>query len=180
MSIQWAPITATTATTAISIEFRRDTGSASGGGGGGGRSLGSRVVGALAGGVGLLRGIGRRSAGGAGGGGGVAGRRGERVGDRRLLEEDDDLEAGRRALAARPDGRAAGGAAAAVRGRRVGLLGLGEAHAGDALHVAQAGHHAGHARLGLGAGGELEGGRADRAADARAAGRAATADRALE
>src|SRR3954452_13924698 len=88
MSIQYAPIAATTATTAISIEFRRDTGSASGGGGGGGRSLGSRVVGALAGGVGLLGGVGRRGAGGAaggGGGGGVAGRRGERVGDRGLL-----------------------------------------------------------------------------------------------
>src|SRR3954447_16480361 len=99
MSIQWAPITATTATTAISIEFRRDTESASGGRGGGGRWLGSRVVGALAGGVGLLGGGGRRA--GAGGGGGVARRRGEGVGDRGLLEEDDDLEARRRALAAR-------------------------------------------------------------------------------
>src|SRR3954470_19567845 len=109
---------ATTATPAISMEFRRDTESASGGRGGSGRGLGSRVVGALAGGVGLRGGGGRRT--GAGGGAGVAGRGGERVGDRGLLEEDDDLEAGRRALAARPDGRAAGGGAAAARGRGVG------------------------------------------------------------
>ena len=61
-----------------------------------------------------------------------------------LLEEDDDLEARGRALAARADRRAGG----SRRSAGVGLLGLGEAHAGDALDVAQAGHQARRRRAG--------------------------------
>ena len=155
------PPTATAATATSRIEFLRVTGSASGGRGGGGRGLGGAVVGALAGGVGGLR------------RGGAAGRcrcrrwrSSSASATAAFSKKTTTSKLGGEPL---PHGPTAPSPLAAARGDVGRLLGLGEADAGHALHVAQARHQRRDGGLALGAAGELDGGRAgDRAADARA------------